>query len=352
LNDAGFLSSVYTSFNPYHFSRVGPLRRVMQRLMEPESPVRTLFRKDPFAGQAPPKFMRATLFALEPTTISEQRRTGRWWRRYTVGVHLVAARADASLFDRWLDGPELFHWDDVIWRRRVGWLRRFETHARRVAQLAPLERAIARELNVAAETVEQFWTSFIPSVRPTCGEDWCELESRAHTARARFGESRMHNFERIAALLAIGMAARYENRVFGRASEALPLPAYFQVGMLMYRLILAGRERFEQAMHEPCVVESEARQLTPALGAWLWGIFRFEIVAAHGRAFDVVRSMMSLDWVPGTPAFVLLLHFLADQHLEDAPPNRLALTRSLGTGLWNVCVEPVARDEAQDVLAA
>ena len=107
--------------------------------------------------------MRATLFALEPTSIAEQRQTGRWWRRHAVGVHLVASRADPSVFDRWLNGPEFFHWDDVIWRRRVGWLRRFETEARDEVQLAPIEAAIARELNIAPRPSHVSGTSFIPA---------------------------------------------------------------------------------------------------------------------------------------------------------------------------------------------
>ena len=147
-------------------------------------------------------------------------------------------------------------------------------------------------------TIERFWEEFIPGIRPVRDDDWSELESRARAAHARFGASLMQDFERIAALLAIGLAARYEDRVFGPPSEALPLPAYFQVGMLAHRLILGGRERFEQALHEVRVVESEARRLTPALGAWLWGVFRFEIMAAHCRAFRHGASML----VPGLAA--------------------------------------------------
>jgi hypothetical protein len=352
LNNAGFMTSVHASYNPYHFSPVSPLRRVMQRLMEPDSLVLTLFRNDPFAGQAPPKFMRATLCALEPTSLAEQRRSGRWWQRHVVGVHLVAARADASVFDRWIARPELFHWDDVIWRRRVGWLRRFEAQAREAFDLAMLERAIAHHLQIMPETVERFWEHFVPSIRPIGGGDWSELESRARAAHARFGAPRMLEFERIAALMAIGLAARSENRVFGRPSDALPLPAYFQVGMLMYRIMLKGRDRVEQALQEPRIVESEARRLTPALGAWLWGVFRFEIMAAHCRAFSVARSMLSLEWQPGTPAFALLGPFLADQHLEQPPFARLALTRATETGLWDVQVEPAEASEEQEVLAA
>jgi hypothetical protein len=162
----------------------------------------------------------------------------------------------------------------------------------------------------------------------------------------------MHDFERIAALLAIGLASRYEKRIFGRAADALPVPAYFQVGMLMYRLILEGRIRFEQAMLDSRIVESEARQLTPALGAWLWGVFRFEIMAAECRAFDVARSMLNLEWQPGTPAFALIGSFLADQHLEEPPLQRLALTRARDSGLWNVAVEPLERPAEHEVLAA
>jgi hypothetical protein len=352
LNSAGFMSSVHASYNPYHFSPVSPLRRVMQRLMERDSPVRALFRNDPFAGQAPPKFMRATLFALEPASVAEQRRSGRWWRRHAVGVHLVAARADASVFDRWLARPELFHWDDVIWRRRVPWLRRFETQARAARDLAAMESALAQHTGIEPEIVECFWNDFVPSIRPVNGDDWSELESRSRAAKMRFGVTLLLDFERITALLAIGLAGRYEHRVFGRPSEALPVPAYFQVGMLMHRLILAGRQRFEQALHDQSLVEFEARRLSPALGAWLWGVFRFEIMAAHCRAFNVARSMLVLDWQPGTPAFAALGRFLADQHLEQPPLARLAFTRAPDTGLWNVQVEPTQSFEEQEALAA
>jgi hypothetical protein len=352
LNSAGFMSSVHASYNPYHFSPVSPLRRVMQRLMEPNSPVRTLFRNDPFAGQAPPKFMRATLFALEPTSVAEQRRSGRWWRRRAVDVHLVAARADDSVFDRWIARPELFHWDDVIWRRRVAWLRRFESQARAARDLGTIETALAQHAGIQPTSVERFWNEFIPSIRPVKGDDWSELGSRTRAAKLRFGTSLVLDFERITALLAISLAARYEDRVFGRPTEALPVPAYFQVGMLMHRFILAGRERFAQALDDGSLLESEARRPAPALGAWLWGVFRFEIMAAHCRAFNVARSMLVLDWQPGTPAFAALGRFLADQYLEQPPLGRLALTRAPDTGLWNVQVEPAEADQEVEALAA
>jgi hypothetical protein len=62
--------------------------------------------------------------------------------------------------------------------------------------------------------------------------------------------------------------------------------------------------------------------------------------------------MLPLDWQPGTPAFAALGRFLADQHLEQPPLARLALTRAPDTGLWNVLIEPAEPLEEPEVLAA
>src|SRR5207342_668622 len=129
------------------------------------------------------------------------------------------------------------------------------------------------------------------SVQPTCTADWCELPSRADIAVRRFGPRALHNFERIASLLAIGLAARQEARIFGKPEDYLPLPSYFHIGMLMHRLVLAGRATFARAWSDDELIEAEARALSPALGAWLWGIFRFDIVAGHvGRSTWCARS--------------------------------------------------------------
>jgi len=354
MNPAGFLSSVHGSFNPYAFAHVSPVRRMMLRLMEPDAPVRSLFRHDPFAGQKPPRFMRATLFALEPTAPEEQRATGRWWRRHRVGVHLPAIQANAPLFDEWPSGPELFHWDDVLWRRRIGWMQRFETEARSAPDLAAVEGQVARHLDLAPGTVASFWERFVPSVQPTCTTDWCELPTRADVAVRRFGAPALRDYERIASLLAIGLAARLEARVFGKPADYLPLPSYFHIGMLMYRLILAGRATFAQAWSDEEMIEAEARALTPALGAWLWGIFRFDIVAGHCRSFHLVRPFTTFDWKPGLPGFSLLGEFLADQQLDGLPRAHLEVSRALDSGAWRIHIQeaPDADPVAEEVLAA
>jgi len=165
-----------------------------------------------------------------------------------------------------------------------------------------LARRVARRLDLPSDSVDRFWNEFVPSVQPTCASDWCELPTRASFAVRRFGPRAVRDFERVGSLLAIALAARLESRIFGKPEDYLPVPSYFQVGMLMYRLLLAGRATFAPAWSDQLLVEAEAKRLSPALGMWLWGIFRFDILAQHCRSFDMVRSFTALEWQPSKPA--------------------------------------------------
>src|SRR5262249_28384914 len=79
------------------------LDRVLQRLMEPGSPVRRLFGGIPF--EAPPSRMRVRLYVLAPAATREPRASGRYWHRDLVGDMLPPRGADPALFDRWLPDP-------------------------------------------------------------------------------------------------------------------------------------------------------------------------------------------------------------------------------------------------------
>jgi hypothetical protein len=335
MNEAGYLASMAGSFNPYRFSHHPMLWRVMQRLMQPDSPVRTLFRNDPFQGRAP-RLMRATLVALEPTSIGEQRRTGRWWRGAPVDVHMAPIEADAAGLLDWPNGPELFHWDDVIWRRRVPWFREFEAAARAATDLHAIEDEVVCALSLSPATMKRFWGAFIPDVRPTHSDDWRELPAAVSAARTRFGQRTMGDFERIAMLLALALAARFESRIFGDPGERLPLPTYFHVGMLMHRLLLGGRDMCEAAMRDATILEREAGQLDPALGLWLWGVFRPETMASHARANRLMLKFMGPDVSPVVPGFALVGPFLAGQFIESEASPRIEAARSIADGSWQI----------------
>jgi len=59
------------------------------RLLQGSPEVRALLAKDPFPG-APPRWIRAELYAYEFTDGAARRTTGAWWRRQLVGEYLPA----------------------------------------------------------------------------------------------------------------------------------------------------------------------------------------------------------------------------------------------------------------------
>ena len=66
--------------------------RAETRLLEGSPGVLALFRRDPFAGGAPPREVRTVLWQYWFTDRAERRATGRWWRRQLLGVWAPAQR--------------------------------------------------------------------------------------------------------------------------------------------------------------------------------------------------------------------------------------------------------------------
>ncbi len=307
----------------------------MQRLMEGNSPVLAFFDRDPFAGGPPPTLMRATLYALVPVTPAEHHRTGRWWTRHRIGLHLPEAHSDPAMFAEFPAPPELFHWDDVVWRRHVSWFKTYEDEARAAPDLAALESAARRALRLGPESMERFWQAFIPAVKPAQVGSWCDLPDVVRMVGTRFVHEELRDFERIAMLLALGLAARLEDRVFGEPSRALPVPSYLHVGMLAHRLLLDGRATFGRALLDADLVEHAAVNLQVAEGARLWGVFRYETFAYHARFYRRAEQIAVLEWQAPAPGFGLLRPFLSGELVENDPWST-AVTRAIADGSWHI----------------
>jgi hypothetical protein len=59
----------------------------MARLLEGSSDVRALLQTDPFPN-APPRYVRASLYEYHFTNAAQRRATGAYWRRTYLGVYL------------------------------------------------------------------------------------------------------------------------------------------------------------------------------------------------------------------------------------------------------------------------
>jgi hypothetical protein len=335
-NAAGFLMPIMGS-HPYMFSRRAPFVRMMARLADPESPVRSLFKRDPFAGGPPPRLMRTRLFALEPTTPGERAASGRWWRRHLIGTRETAFAASPAIFADWLNGPELFHWDHVTWRRQAPTVARFEARARAAASLDEIEAAIPHLLGASSDLVVRFWRDLIPSVQPAGQADLRCLPTAAESARRRLGCDALTDFERVAAALALGLGARLDERVWGDQAQRLKAESYFHVGLLIHALMLRGRDTFERAVVDPALIDREAARTGPTEGLWLLGIFRGDVMAYHARAHALTRLFVEAKKTPMVPGFLQLQPLLAASMAESGGAMPIRISRAVADGAW--CVE-------------
>src|SRR5262249_28193710 len=146
------------------------LDRVLQRLMEPGSPVRRLFGGIPF--EAPPSRMRVRLYVLAPAATREPRASGRYWHRDLVGDMLPPRGADPALFDRWLPDPAQSGRD----RRSA------KGRARRLAplldarSLADVQRFVDAD---AAALWAAFWTDVMPAAAAAADSGWEAVDALA-----------------------------------------------------------------------------------------------------------------------------------------------------------------------------
>jgi hypothetical protein len=67
------------------------LERFLARLREGSPAVRRLLAADPFAGDAPPRLVRAVLYDYRPTDLATRRRGGEWWERRRLGSFCAVA---------------------------------------------------------------------------------------------------------------------------------------------------------------------------------------------------------------------------------------------------------------------
>ena len=183
------LGTIFGQGSAYHFAPTLPIDRMLQRLLEPDSPVRDLFLRVPF-GDTPPLRVRARLFALTPTTPADLARTGSYWHMDLVGEHAPERGADPTVWQRSAPSPEQFHPDERWARRRVPRL----SALARAASLAHVRATLDAD---AAGLWPEFWDVLVPRARAACDAGWTDVERLARDVRSRSGPAKMDGFDRI-----------------------------------------------------------------------------------------------------------------------------------------------------------
>jgi hypothetical protein len=252
--------------NPYRVSHAALMDRLLQRILEGEPAVLSLFRADPFDGEAPPTLCRVSYHWFDPTTARERWATGRYWRApRRMHTHMPPRRRDDGLWRRWLPPPELFHPDHRLWRARAA-----AAAAPRAAPLldaggGSLDSALldvgagplraggpshcAPAVVVSAAVLAEFWGSVLPAAavaEPTAVAVLrAGLISRWDAAGgAGSGAARLWAMERVAGKLAARLFDALEPLFLSNPDQPPPplaaVGSHFGLWLLCHAVILGG----------------------------------------------------------------------------------------------------------------
>ncbi|MBM4364152.1 MAG: lipase maturation factor family protein, partial [Deltaproteobacteria bacterium] len=317
LNGTSILHAFIGTGLPYAYSHVSGAKLLVDRMLDGRAAgYSTVFFAEETTERlrVPPVAVRIRTVMLEPTSVAEQRESGRWWRRTTIGPHLPETRRDPGLRGDVLPPPELWHWEDVLWKRR--------THLERVRRAAlagasSTSAALEWPEGLGAADVEAFWSEFVPRVARADRSNWDDLPALARRLEAELGRDALRRHERILGRLCFGLAAKLEPLFLG---EGLPpllglrpatidVKSYLHLGMLLHVIALEGREAFERVWEDPRRAAEHAAGLTLAGGLFLQALFRNEAFVFEAQKLRLLQAILEPerdDRPPPPPAIQAL----------------------------------------------
>jgi hypothetical protein len=278
--------SVANSGMPYGHATYSDTECLLQRLLEGERYEGILFRSGTFPRTEPPKLARMRTYLLRPTSFEEHARSGAWWTRELVGPHYPARARNPHFWQLWLPNPELFDFDDVVWKERTV-LGKLMDPESRSADLTALVTDAAGENAPTVADVDRFFDEFAKAARFEDPHDWSEVGARWRALRERFTPRELRRLERVAGRLTTALDARIERLAQMTEAVRQQLPTHYDVACLAQHTLLLGREAVEGALAHPRTAITRAAEVTPESGLYLSAMFRLDrlVWEAHKMRF-------------------------------------------------------------------
>jgi len=327
---SNFFESLLSIGNPYHFARGSDLESLAQRLIEGNSPVVNLFANNPFPD-APPLQIRIQTYMLTPLSLQEQRSTGNWWRMEFVGPHLPPVTRTAQTIADLYPDPELFHWDQIIWRERSPRLQKMLKQARIGQSVTQVLLQTSRDLT--STDVDHFWNDFVPCISSVEPDNWSALPGLVATLKQRYSRETLHQFELIFTRLSLILWARVEPHFVGTFTHKMKIESYFHLGLLFGYLIGKGQITFESVFTQPETITPYAASMTTPQGLFYTALFWQDKLAFHARKFRLIAAFGGSLYAKGLPGFAEAVPFLKTQFLlpdEHVP----TFIRRIQNGEW------------------
>jgi hypothetical protein len=322
-----YLGTIFSQGNPYEFSAVSRMDRLLERLMEPDSPVRALFGRVPFDGL--PARMRIRLYMFSTTTPAELAATGRYWHRDLIGTHTPERGPDPTLFARWLPEAEQFH-PDERWARR------------RVPRIGPLldapdlntVRAVLRPRPAALW--ETFWNDVVPAVRDAAPRGWSAIEDLAQRLKCTYGPLDLNALDQVRGAVTTAVLERLDPHVLGRSTPRLEVPSYFHASLLAHAVVLDGAGRTEEALANPIVLLDGWTPDVAARGLMFITAMTPDMMALHARTQRVMAAALPPSPPPAAavPGFVRVMPLLSAAFIE--PGESIPVSTQRSDGEWIV----------------
>ncbi len=310
IDSASFFASL-VSAHPYGLTDLAPSQRLAQRLLEGEPSVQRFFARNPFpASGPPPRFVRSTLHMLTATTLEERRRTGHWWTRRRVGVHMPAMSRNDALWDRLTPPPEHYHWDMMWWTRRTGAPRALLGAVQNTQNPQNAAKAVLESTDTTSSELDTFWNQVVPTLQEgLLGDDgWQRIHAVVPALRAQLGQEQWARQHLAMSRLTLALYGRLEPLLETRdESQKLSAPGFFQVQLLIHAIAMDGQTTFERVFADPASATQWLKdtgmplQRSGALLAAFWyGLMtKHAFKARLARTFIPLEAWNTLGFLPG-----------------------------------------------------
>lgn len=295
LNESSVYRNIVGRWDPYGSGGVPAALVIVHRILEGTLPGRRIYDRRIEAGRGPPRSVRVRTYMLEPTSLEEVRKTGKWWRRTLVGPHFPPMTLGDGFWEEPLPAPELWHFDDVVWLRRS----RLGALVRRVANGEAPHALVRIDADaIAEEDVEAFWNDFIPEIAARDRRDWTGLRTFVRALRERHGLRRLHRFERIAGRYGAFLFGRLEppflekgiRPIFGGVTPKIDVKTNYHLRLLALDVLAAGRDAYDAVIRSPELAASHAASMTMHTGNFLLAVFRYELFVYRAQKLRLLEA--------------------------------------------------------------
>lgn len=330
-NESGFTSSIIGAGNPYDFSHSAWMACLVQRLLEGEPTVHTLFRTTPFRPEKPPKAIRVNLYRFQVTTPAERRQTGHWWVRTFAGTHLEPVGVDKQVWTRRWPDPVRFYPDAIQWKRWAprtrALLRLGETNA-----IEAVWQAATAGLTVSLPT---FWDDFMnPATLQANESGWAAMPDAVARLRATFRGDQLDELETILGRLSLALLGRLEPHYLGKALPPIPVSEYFQLTLLTHHIISKGPAAYEAVLQNPAHAIRHLADFEPERSFYYLGLFWFDTLVFQARKFRLTMQISSVKPIKGLPGFQEMIPFISRQFTTIGCENLPQMRRNPANGEW------------------